>query len=115
MNIPIQIGGTAVLMTRWDRDTAAELIQRHRITGVTGITTMIVDFLANPNLDRYDLSSIVRIGGGIVFGGSSSHVFGHGSGAGSGTFYYQLWFRNTPAMYCTPDGFNTSNGHALDW
>ena len=30
MNIPIQLGGTTVLMTRWDRDTAAELIQRHR-------------------------------------------------------------------------------------
>ncbi len=64
MNIPIQLGGTTVLMTRWDRDTAAEMIQRHRVTSVTGITTMIVDFLANPDLGRYDLSSIVRIGGG---------------------------------------------------
>ena len=64
MNIPIQLGATTVLMTRWDRDTAAELVQRHRVTGVTGITTMIVDFLANPNLGKYDLSSIQRIGGG---------------------------------------------------
>ena len=64
MNIPIQLGGSTVLMTRWDRDTAAELIQRHRVTGVIGITTMIVDFLANPDLGKYDLSSIVRIGGG---------------------------------------------------
>ena len=64
MNIPIQLGATTVLMTRWDRDTAAELIQRHRVTGVIGITTMIVDFLANPDLGKYDLSSIVRIGGG---------------------------------------------------
>jgi len=64
MNVPIQLGGTSVLMTRWDRDTAAELIQRCRVTGVTGITTMVVDFLANPNLAKYDLSSLVRIGGG---------------------------------------------------
>ncbi len=64
MNAPIQMGGTTVLMTRWDRDAAAELIQRHRVTGVTGITTMIVDFLANPDLGRYDLSSLIRIGGG---------------------------------------------------
>jgi fatty-acyl-CoA synthase len=64
MNIPLHMGGTTVLMTRWDRDTAAELIQRHRVTGVTGITTMIVDFLANPALGKYDLSSLVRIGGG---------------------------------------------------
>jgi fatty-acyl-CoA synthase len=64
MNVPIQLGGTTVLMTRWDRDTAAELIQRCRVTSVTGITTMVVDFLANPDLGRYDLSSLVRIGGG---------------------------------------------------
>lgn len=64
MNVPLQLGATTVLMTRWDRDTAAELIQRHRVTGVTGITTMIVDFLAHPSLGRYDLSSLVRIGGG---------------------------------------------------
>ncbi|MGH9578241.1 MAG: AMP-binding protein, partial [Terriglobales bacterium] len=38
MNIPIQLGATTVLMTRWDRDVAAELIQRYRVTGVTGIT-----------------------------------------------------------------------------
>jgi fatty-acyl-CoA synthase len=64
MNVPIQLGGASVLMTRWDRDTAAELIQRCRVTGVTGITTMIVDFLAKPDLENYDLSSLVRIGGG---------------------------------------------------
>jgi fatty-acyl-CoA synthase len=64
MNVPIQLGGTSVLMTRWERNLAAELIQRCRITSVTGITTMIVDFLANPELSKVDLSSLVRIGGG---------------------------------------------------
>ncbi len=64
MNVPIQLGGTSVLMTRWDRKLAAELIQRCRVTSVTGITTMIVDFLANPELSKVDLSSLVRIGGG---------------------------------------------------
>jgi fatty-acyl-CoA synthase len=64
MNVPIQLGATSVLMTRWDRSVAAELIQRCRVTSVTGITTMIVDFLANPELGKYDLSSLVRIGGG---------------------------------------------------
>jgi fatty-acyl-CoA synthase len=64
MHVPILLGATCVLMTRWDRDLAARLIQRHRVTSITGITTMIVDFLANPDLGKYDLSSIVRIGGG---------------------------------------------------
>lgn len=64
MNTPIQLGAASVLMTRWDRDVAAELIQRCRVTSVTGITTMIVDFLAKPDLASYDLSSLARIGGG---------------------------------------------------
>ena len=64
MNGVIQLGATSVLMARWDRDCAATLIQRYRVTGWTAITTMVVDFLANPNLAQYDLSSLQRIGGG---------------------------------------------------
>ena len=58
---------------------------------------------------------LVRLGADIAIGGISRHNFGHGTMAGSGVFYYQLWFRNTPAMYCTPDGFNLSNGRQLTW
>jgi fatty-acyl-CoA synthase len=64
MNVPIYLGATAVLMTRWDRDTAAQLIERYRVDGWTNISTMAIDFLANPHLGRYDLSSLQRIGGG---------------------------------------------------
>ena len=64
MNTPIIAGATVVLMTRWDRDCAAELIQRRRVTGWTNITAMLIDFLANPRLDEYDLSSLTRVGGG---------------------------------------------------
>ncbi len=64
MNTPIIVGATVVMMTRWDRDCAGELIQRCRVTGWTNITAMLIDFLANPNLDRYDLSSLTRVGGG---------------------------------------------------
>ena len=64
MNTPIIVGATVVMMTRWDRDCAAELIQRRRVTGWTNITAMLIDFLANPRLDQYDLSSLTRIGGG---------------------------------------------------
>jgi fatty-acyl-CoA synthase len=64
MNQPILTGGTVVLMTRWDRDTAAQLIERYRIEGWTNISTMAIDFLANPDLGNYDLSSLSRIGGG---------------------------------------------------
>ncbi len=64
MNTPIIVGATVVMMTRWDRDCAGLLIQRCRVTGWTNITAMLIDFLANPNLDRYDLSSLTRVGGG---------------------------------------------------
>jgi len=64
MNSPIIAGSTVVLMTRWDRDCAAELIQRRRVTGWTNITAMLIDFLANPKLDQYDLSSLEKVGGG---------------------------------------------------
>jgi len=64
MNNPIFGGFTVVLMTRWDRDTAAQLIQRYRVDNWTNITTMAIDFLSNPHLGDYDLSSLVNIGGG---------------------------------------------------
>jgi fatty-acyl-CoA synthase len=64
MNQPIYCGATMVLMSRWDRDTAAELIQRCKVDGWTNIATMAIDFLANPDLSRYDLGSLKHIGGG---------------------------------------------------
>ncbi|MBU4609041.1 long-chain fatty acid--CoA ligase [Achromobacter sp. GG226] len=64
MNVPILGGDTVVIMTRWDRNTAALLIQNYRITAFTAITTMLVDFLGNPELGRYDLSSLRHLSGG---------------------------------------------------
>ena len=64
MNTPIQAGAMSVVMTRWDRECAAMQIERARVTGFTAITTMVVDFLANPNLAKYDLSSMTTLGGG---------------------------------------------------
>ena len=64
MNAPIFAGATFVLMTRWDRGTAAELIQRYGVTHWTNISTMVVDFLANPKAGEYDLSSLEIVSGG---------------------------------------------------
>src|SRR5690606_14559852 len=38
MNLPILAGNTVVIMTRWDRDAAARLIQACGVTAFTGIT-----------------------------------------------------------------------------
>ncbi|VTU28620.1 Long-chain-fatty-acid--CoA ligase [Variovorax sp. PBS-H4] len=64
MNTPIYVGGTLVLLQRWSRDTAAELIARHRVTHWNTMPTMLIDFLASPQLASYDLSSLRRLGGG---------------------------------------------------
>lgn len=64
MNAPLFNGATLVLMTRWDRRVAAELIQRHRVTHWRNITTMCIDFLSDPGIGKYDLSSLIGIGGG---------------------------------------------------
>jgi fatty-acyl-CoA synthase len=64
MNGPIYTGATIVLLPRWDRDVAAKLVQRYRVTGWTAVPTMVVDFLSSPDIESYDLSSIRLMGGG---------------------------------------------------
>jgi len=64
MNAPLYRGATLVVLSRWDRDCAAMQIERARVTTWSAITTMLVDFLANPRLAEYDLSSLRVLGGG---------------------------------------------------
>jgi fatty-acyl-CoA synthase len=64
MNSPIHLGATMVILSRWDRDCAAMQIERARVTNWSAITTMMVDFLSNPKLSSYDLSSLRVLGGG---------------------------------------------------
>jgi len=60
--------------------------------------------------------TLVRIGGAIAISGQSVHTFGHGSMAGAGSFFYQLWFRSAPTSYCNPTAaFSLSNGETLHW
>lgn len=64
MNTPIYVGGTLVLLPRWNRDSAAELIARHKITHWNTMPTVMIDFLASDRLSSYDLRSLRRLGGG---------------------------------------------------
>ena len=64
MNAPIHSGATLVILSRWDRDCAGLQIARARVTNWSAITTMLVDFLSNPALKNYDLSSLKVLGGG---------------------------------------------------
>jgi fatty-acyl-CoA synthase len=64
MHSSIYVGATLVLMPRWDRDLAGRLISQWKITHWTNIPTMVIDLLGSPNMDKYDLRSLVNIGGG---------------------------------------------------
>lgn len=67
LNAPLFSGATVVVLPRWDRDAAACSIVHHRVTDWWSISTMAVDFLSNPKLDDYDLSSLrVMAGGGAA-------------------------------------------------
>ena len=64
MHTSIRSGATLVLMPRWDRELAGRLISARRVTHWTNIPTMVIDLMGSPNFERFDLSSLVYIGGG---------------------------------------------------
>jgi fatty-acyl-CoA synthase len=64
MNTAIYTSATLIIMPRWDRDLAGRWITRYRITSWTSIPTMMIDFLSNPRLEEYDISSLKRVSGG---------------------------------------------------
>lgn len=61
---PLTVGGELVLLTRWDRDYAGAAIETYHCTHWINISTMLIDFLSNPKLKEYNLSSLEVVGGG---------------------------------------------------
>ncbi|MGW0070206.1 class I adenylate-forming enzyme family protein, partial [Streptosporangium sandarakinum] len=57
-------GGGLVLMYRWDAGRALELIERERITTLSGVPTNVWQLLAHPDLGKYDISSLTSLGYG---------------------------------------------------
>jgi fatty-acyl-CoA synthase len=64
MHSGIYLGATLVLMPRWERELAGRLISKWQVTHWTNIPTMVIDLLGSPNFDKFDLKSLVHIGGG---------------------------------------------------
>jgi acyl-CoA synthetase (AMP-forming)/AMP-acid ligase II len=58
------LGGTLVLMRRWDAETALDLVERERITGLSGVPTMAWELVNSPTAPDRDLSSLRSLGGG---------------------------------------------------
>lgn len=64
MNVPILLGATLVIMSRWDRNVAAALMEKWRVTTWGAPPAMIVDLFAHPDIERIDLSSLSGLAGG---------------------------------------------------
>jgi fatty-acyl-CoA synthase len=64
MHATLYVGATLVVMTRWDRELAAQLIERHQVTNWINIPTMVIDLLNSPNVGKFNLRSLRHIGGG---------------------------------------------------
>jgi len=60
----VYAGSTVVLLPRWDRELAARLIARHRVTHWTCIPTMIIDMFGSPDFKSFDLRSLKSLTGG---------------------------------------------------
>ena len=58
MTVPIRLAAKMVLMPRFEPAKALETIQKHRVTVFCGVPTMYSVLLANPELGKYDLTSI---------------------------------------------------------
>lgn len=57
-------GGKLVHMYKWDAGEALELIQREKITNLTGVPVMSRELISHPDFDKYDTSSLTSVGGG---------------------------------------------------
>ncbi|WP_321909570.1 long-chain-fatty-acid--CoA ligase [Paraburkholderia sp. J11-2] len=64
MNMPVFIGATMVIMTRWDARCAAHLIERHRVSTWVTVPTMVIDLLNLADIASFDLGSITYLSGG---------------------------------------------------
>jgi fatty-acyl-CoA synthase len=64
LNGPLYAGATIVVLARWDREAAAICMARYRVTVWQAISTMVIDFLAHPEIGLLDLSSLACIRGG---------------------------------------------------
>ncbi|HEU5265262.1 MAG TPA: AMP-binding protein, partial [Jatrophihabitans sp.] len=57
---PLVLGGTSVLMPRWDPVKALELIQQHQVSIMVGTVENYLELLDQPGFGEYDLASLTH-------------------------------------------------------
>jgi Trypsin len=83
------------------------------VVAIRGTTPETPAVVLGDGLRCVGTTSLLRITSGVAALGELALPITHG--AGPGTFYYQLWYRQNPASYCNPEAFNLSNGLAITW
>jgi acyl-CoA synthetase (AMP-forming)/AMP-acid ligase II len=58
---------TYVIMSQWSIESALQAIQKHRITHLNLIPSVVHQLSVFPNLNKYDLSSLLAIGSGAAY------------------------------------------------
>ncbi|MFL2488130.1 MAG: class I adenylate-forming enzyme family protein [Gammaproteobacteria bacterium] len=53
-----------IIMYKWEAKYALDLIKDHKVTNLSGVPTQSWDLLNHPDIDDYDLSSLIDIGAG---------------------------------------------------
>lgn len=61
---PVYAGASIAILPRWDRDLATTLMADYGVTHASLAPTAIIDLLANPRLDEFDLTRLRRITSG---------------------------------------------------
>jgi len=57
-------GGKLVHMYRWNALEALQIIEKEKITNMTGVPVMSRELIAHPDFDQYDTSTLLSVGGG---------------------------------------------------
>ena len=57
-------GGKMVLMYRWDAEEALKLIEREKVSAMSGVPVMARELISHPDFAKYDTSSLLTLGGG---------------------------------------------------
>lgn len=58
------IGGKLVFMYKWDAGEALKLIEREKITNLSGVPVMSRELLSHPDYEKTDTSTLKALGGG---------------------------------------------------
>ena len=59
--LPVAMGQKVVMMYKWDSTRALELIEQERVTGLSTVPAILQDLLGNPDFDKFDTASLMRI------------------------------------------------------